>query len=236
MSHIFTPEHTWDCTPTTLRIPLRRFLTHIFFSALAVLSLRLLQKVDLLSLIYITYYPLILLANLALHESHFITRPLDMFYCLFLSLVLSFLHQLTTLLGQYLLSTNGFTGTQHVAVHFSLLFWVLTEFEFYWTYIDFRDFEATRDAIKSAWKANIDTNFPVTRDPYGIGYIKAVIRDRIRYREVALWTAQYYLFMFICGLLNLRIKCVVDPKWTATWEEVGKAMVSGNGWYMSERV
>jgi hypothetical protein len=150
-------------------------------------------------LIYITYYPLILLANLALHESHFITRPLDMFYCLFLSLVLSFLHQLTTLLGQYLLSTNGFTGTQHVAVHFSLLFWVLTEFEFYWTYIDFRDFEATRDAIKSAWKANIDTNFPVTRDPYGIGYIKTVIRDRIPYRKVALWTAQYYLFMFIAG-------------------------------------
>jgi hypothetical protein len=161
--------------------------------------------------------------------------PLDVFYCLFLSLVLSFLHQLTTLLGQHLLDMNGFTGTQHVAVHFSVAFWVLTEFEFYRTYIDFRDFETTRDAIKSAWKANIDTNLPVTRDPYGIEYIKTVTRDRIRYREVALWTAQYYLFMFSCGLLNLGIKCVVDPKWTATWEEVGKAMVSGNAWYTSER-
>jgi hypothetical protein len=54
MFHIFTPEHTWDCTPTTLRIPLRRFLTHIFFSALAVLSPTLLQKLDPSYLIYIT--------------------------------------------------------------------------------------------------------------------------------------------------------------------------------------
>jgi hypothetical protein len=211
---------------TTLRIPLHRFATHIFLSALSTLIPTLLQKWDILFLSPLCAVACILWADIIL-ESH--TPPAkhrSLPYCLTLGLSLGSLHHLTTLLGRHVVKT-GFSSTQHVAVQFACAFWIITEFEFYRTYaVDFKAFPKTLEALKYGWKANIDSTFCVSREPYHFEYMSVVVTDSPRWREVAIWFAQYCAFMVVCGLFSLGIKYA---RWIRSGVGVGERW--GRGWW-----
>jgi hypothetical protein len=234
-AHSMAPPYT-TLSAATLRIPLHRFGTHVFLSALAALIPQLLQKWDILILSPLWAVACVLSADFILESRNRTPNHRSLPYCLALGLSLSYLHHLTTLLGRHLVAPE-FSSTQHVAVQFACAFWVITEFEFYRAYTtDFKAFASPLEALKYGWKANIDTTFCVSREPYHFGYMSIVITDSTRRREVGIWFAQYCAFMFVCGLFNLGIKYTVDPEWSGTWEEVGKGLVAANGFFTSERV
>ncbi|KAF2825313.1 hypothetical protein CC86DRAFT_264570, partial [Ophiobolus disseminans] len=94
-------------------------------------------------------------------------------YCIFLSMSLGYLHQLTTAIGKYFLdSSSSLSQTQHAAVHFCLAFFIISEFEFYRVYINLKKYESSLDALKYFRRANITSErvFPVSRDPWVFGY------------------------------------------------------------------
>jgi hypothetical protein len=173
---------------TTLRIPPSRFLTHLLLSLLAVLIPTVLHHWDVLVLIYIPAFPLTLLTNLLLYESGFVARPLSIPYCFSLSTCLAGLHHFTTYLRTYLLSHDGagFGSTQHLAVHGALAFWVISEFEFYRVYAEFRGFETTKEVLKGGWKANSDQDFKVSREPYHFGYMSITVTESPVWGEVGI--------------------------------------------------
>ncbi|KAH8688919.1 hypothetical protein GQ44DRAFT_556368, partial [Phaeosphaeriaceae sp. PMI808] len=158
----------------TLRIPLRRFATQVFFSMLANLIPNLLQKWNVLPISGLVALVCVAYTDFALTFRNPLAKPRSPQYLIPLSMCLGYLHQVTTVIGQQLLdSRSGFSQTQHVAVHFCLAFFIISEFEFYRAYINFRNFEPGFKAIKYFLLANVEPNyvFPISRDPGGFGYI-----------------------------------------------------------------
>ncbi|KAF2128323.1 hypothetical protein P153DRAFT_317997, partial [Dothidotthia symphoricarpi CBS 119687] len=158
----------------TLRIPPRRFATQVFFSVLATLIPSLLQKWNILLLSGLVALVCGASTDLALTYLNPLAKPRSPPYCISLSMCLGHLHQATTALGQRLLdSSSGFSQTQHAAVHFCLAFFVISEFEFYRAYTDFKNFESYLDVVKYFLLANVEPNrvFPISRDPWGFGYM-----------------------------------------------------------------
>jgi hypothetical protein len=129
---------------------------------------------------------------------------------------LGYLHQATTAIGERLLdSSSGFSRTQHVAVHFCLAFFVISEFEFYRAYINFRNFEQGLDPIKYFLVANVEPDhvFPISRDPWDFGYMTRTERPNFEIfsRPINLHMGQWLLFWTIGGLANFLLKRMVDP-------------------------
>lgn len=129
---------------------------------------------------------------------------------------LGYLHQATTAIGERLLdSSSGFSQTQHVAVHFCLAFFVISEFEFYRAYIDFKNFEPGLDAIKYFLVANVEPDhvFPISRDPWGFGYMTRTKGQNLEIftKSNGLHVGQWLLFWVIGGLANFLLKRMVDP-------------------------
>jgi len=200
----------------TLQIPLRRFATQVFFSVLAILIPNLLQRWDVLPLSGLIALVCGSSADLALTFRNPLAKPRSPQYCIPLSMCLGCLHQATTALGKRLLdSSAGFSYTQHVAVHFCLAFFIISEFEFYRAYTNFKNIETGLQAIKYFVVANFEPDhvFPVSRDPWGFGYMTRTEGPdfEISKKSNALHIGKWLLFWVIGGLANFLLKRMVDP-------------------------
>lgn len=83
------------------------------------------------------------------------------------SILITTLHIITTLLGRYVVdSDSGFTRYQHIAVHLCLVFYVITEFEFYRVYIQFENLDTYTEYLKHLSLANVNPSSPYRRDPF----------------------------------------------------------------------
>jgi hypothetical protein len=155
----------------TLRIPLHRFATHAFLSVLATLIPEIFQKWDTLFMIPFVAPVFGVWVDLALIWLNPLDKPRSLLYCASLTMCLGYLQQTTTTIGKGLLNSNtGFSQAQHIAVQFCLAFFIISEFEFYRAYVDFRKFESGFDAIRYFLAANVESNhvFPISRDPWGL--------------------------------------------------------------------
>ncbi len=202
----------------TLRIPLRRFATQVFFSVLATLIPNLLQKWDILPISgFIVLYG-VAYTDLALAFRDPLAKPRSPYYSIPLGMSLGYLHQITTAIGERLLdSSSGFSQTQHVAFHFCLAFFIISEFEFYRAYSESKNFEPSLNVIKHFILANVDPNhvFPVSRDPWGFGYGYMTLFPgpdlEMTWKYCGLNIGQWLLFWINSGLANILLKRMVDP-------------------------
>lgn len=202
----------------TLRIPLRRFAAQVFFSVLATVIPNLLQRWSILPISGLVALVCGASSDLALTYRNPLVKPRSPRYCISLSISLGYLHQATTAIGERLVldPSPGFSQTQHVAVHFCLAFIVISEFEFYRAYIDFKNFEpGGLDAIKYFLVANVELDhvFPVSRDPWRFGYVAR--NEGSDYglfsKSNGLYVGQWLLFWMTGGLANFLLKRMVDP-------------------------
>ncbi|KAH7087071.1 hypothetical protein FB567DRAFT_592917 [Paraphoma chrysanthemicola] len=166
-------------SPTAkLQIPPRRFLTQICFSALATLLPNILQYFDLLFLSFLFTLFSIAFAKIALKYHKPRSKLRSDAYLILLSYTLGYLHQLTTIIGAYSLSSAGsdaeLTRAQHIAVDFCLAFVIISECEFYHMYCEVKKFKTWMDMVKGLCRANIESEhvFSVSRDPWpAFGYL-----------------------------------------------------------------
>lgn len=78
------------------------------------------------------------------------------------SSLIAALHTITTLFGRYVGDRDsGFTTRQHIAVHFCLVFYVITELEFYCAYLEFEEFDTYTDCLKYLLLANVNHYFRI---------------------------------------------------------------------------
>jgi hypothetical protein len=202
----------------TLRIPLRRFATHVLLSVLATLIPELFQKWDMLFIFPIVIPVFGVWTDLALVLLNPLDKTRSSLYSASLTMCLGYLHQATTVIGEGLLdSSSGFSQTQHIAVHICLAFFIISEFEFYRAYVGFRNFESGFDAIKYFLVANAESDhvFPISRDPWGFGYMNFTEGPdfEIFTKAFGLCFAQWFIFWIVNGLANVLLKCMVDPSW-----------------------
>jgi hypothetical protein len=224
----------------TLRIPLHRFATQLFFSVLATLVPSLLQKWNILPLSGLVALVCGAYSDFALTFRDPLAKSRSPQYCISLSMSLGYLHQAITVIGERLLKpSSGFSQTQHVTVHFCFAFFVISEFEFYRAYINFRNFESGLDPIKYFLVANVEPDhvFPTSRDPWGFGYMPRTKGPNFETstNSNGLYVGQWLLFWIIGGLANLHLKRMVDPSWN-DGKDLLWAMLSTNVLFTTENV
>ena len=234
---IMAPPYSTS-SAATLRIPSRRFATQVVFSALAVLIPSLLQKCNVLPLSGLIGLVCGGYSDLALTYRNPRAKQRSAPYCIFLSTCLEYLHQATTALRERILDPSpGFSQTQHVAVHFCLALFIISEFEFYRAYIDFKGFESRLDAIKYFVKANVEADhiFPVSRDPWVFGYMNRTVGldFKIFTKPHGLHIFQWLLFWIIGGLVNVLLKRIVNPS-SNGWKDLLLAITSTHVFFTTE--
>ncbi|KAF1840179.1 uncharacterized protein K460DRAFT_421172 [Cucurbitaria berberidis CBS 394.84] len=228
------PSHS---TPSSeaARIPLRRFATHFLLSTLATAIPQLLQyfadahiKKVIVSLSWgathaCGFLIYVLLSSFYPNDMAFVP---DIIYGIAGSSLISTLHIITILLGRYVEdSDSGFTTRQHIAVHFCLVVYVITELEFYRAYTGFKKFDTYTECLKSLPLANVNHSFLYCRDPFG--YMIDMPNSWRRYlngdndlrtfwdiafsKSHNILCASYLLFHVVCGLANYSIKRMVNP-------------------------
>jgi hypothetical protein len=228
------PSHS---TPSSeaARVPLQRFATHFLLSTLATAIPQLLQyfagaylKNVMVSLSWSATHTCgfaihVLLAIRNPHDKAFFS---DGIYGVVTSSLIATLHIIATQLGRYVGNPDlGFTIRQHIAVHFCLVFNVITELEFYRVYIKFEKFDTYTDCLKYLPLANVNPSFPYCREPFC--YIIDLPNSWRRYLDSddnlrTFWAATFskshillyassFVFHVFCGLANYSIKCIVNP-------------------------
>jgi hypothetical protein len=145
------------------------------------------------------------------------------------SSLIATLHIITKLLGRYVGDADsGFTTRQHIAVHFCLVFYVISELEFYRAYVGFDrfdKFDTYTGCLKHLPLANVNPSFRYCREP--LCYIRDLPHSWRRYLDGnndprTFWAvafsksqivcyASYLLFYTVCGLANYPIKRMVNP-------------------------
>jgi hypothetical protein len=215
------PSNSTSST-ATLRIPWRRFVTQVFFSVLVVIVSRHLQRWDDSHIRWYMALFGVVLAELAMRVyDRRRARVAILSYCLPLAVCLYETHEATTVIGiQPLRSGAVFSLTQHVAVHFCLAFFAISEIEFYRAYMDVSNLEPGLDTIKYCLLANIkpDHVFPYSRDPYGFGYVSPISPKQPHHAYMK-WLGQGLLFQITNALMYVLLKRMVDPGSTK-WIEV----------------
>jgi hypothetical protein len=172
------------------------------------------------------------MCGFAIHVLLAIRNPHDMsffsgrIYGIAASSLIATLHIITTLFGESVGdSDSGFTARQHIAVHFCLVFYVITELEFYRAYIKFENFDTYTDCLKRLPLANVDPSFPYCREPFC--YMIDLPNSWRRYLDGdndprTFWAiafskshnvffASYLVFHVVCGLVDYPIKRIVNP-------------------------
>ncbi|KAJ4375798.1 hypothetical protein N0V83_001075 [Neocucurbitaria cava] len=226
------PSHS---TPSSeaARIPLRRFATHFLLSTLATAIPQLLQYfggVYLKDMIILMSWSSTHMCGFVFHalssDAHDMTSIADTIYDAAGSCLIATLHIITILLGRYVGDPDsGFTTRQHIAVHFCLVFYVITELEFYRAYVKFKKFDTYTDCLKYWPLANVDYSFPHRREPFS--YMIDLPNSWQRYldgdneprtlwaiactKSLKVFFAVDLLFSVVCGLAYYLIKRIVNP-------------------------
>jgi hypothetical protein len=135
-------------------------------------------------------------------------------------------HWVTILLGRSVGGAGpGFTNRQHIAVHFCLVFYAITELEFYRAYTLFETFETYTDLLKYLPLANVNPSFPYCREP--ICYMTDLPNSWRCYLDggndpTTFWAiafskshnvlfASHLLFHLVWRLANYPLKKIVNP-------------------------
>jgi hypothetical protein len=221
----------------TARIPLRRFTMHFLLSALAAAIPQLLQLLayafpglqDIIpSMIWsftITGGFVIHILREGRHPSRMEFSPCCR-YGMAASALVAAQHWVTILLGGSVGGADpGFTNRQHIAVHFCLVFYAITELEFYRAYTLFETFETYTDLLKYLPLANVDPSFPYSREP--ICYMTDLPNSWRCYLDggndpTTFWAiafskshnvlfASHLLFHLVWRLANYPLKKIVNP-------------------------
>jgi hypothetical protein len=232
---VMTPSHSTPSSEAAARIPLQRFAMHFLLATLATAIPQLLQyfagaylKDVIVSLSWSATHMCgfaihVLLAVRNSHDKAFFS---DGIYGVVTSSLIATLHIIATQLGIYLGDPDsGFTTRQHIAVHFCLVFNVITELEFYRAYIKFEKFDTYTDCLKYLPLANVNSSFPYCREPFC--YIIDWPNSWRRYLDGndnprTFWTVafskshtvlyvSYFVFHVFCGFANYSIKRMVNP-------------------------
>ena len=220
----------YPSSTATLRIPWRRFVTQVFFS---VLFVTISHHVESLNDSRMKSYIRWSIALFGVVLVDLATRAYDrrrnrvkrFHYCLLLALCLVELHSGTTVIGEQLLESGSvFSQTQHAAVHFCVSFFVISEFEFYHAYIEFRDPKPGPDTIMCILVANVEYyhDFTYSRDPYAFGYttqdeLRRVLQHNLR--KLCFWyIGQWLLFYPISSLANILLQSLVGPSPNGWWD------------------
>lgn len=149
-----------------------RFIAQILVSTLDVLISHFLQRYDA---VYMSDFiaPFIVLpieiVLMLLSRAPRSSRSYDRFT----TYSLEWLYQFTTLISKYVLAPDtGFTQSQHIAVHFSLVFFLLSEMEYYRAYVKSENYHEGFRNWKYSLLADVEPYkaFPVSRDPLILGY------------------------------------------------------------------
>lgn len=232
MQYVMVLNHSRSGEMT--RIPLRCFAAHALLSALAVAIPQLFQfsagtylKDATLFLSWNTTHICGFLVHIILSFRNF---DININYSIAASHIIASLHVITLLLGKYVSDpSSGFTQRQHIVVHFCLVFYVITELEFYRAYANFKKFDTYTDAFKRLHLANADPTFTYCRDPFS--YILD-LPNTCRYnpnsdneprtfwascRPYCAFSASCLLFHAVGGLANYLIKCMVNPDPRCDW-------------------
>lgn len=236
---IMTLSHS---TPSSeaARIPLRSFATNFLLSAVVAAIPRLFQYFggpQLKDIMVLISYNATILCVLAIYSLWIDSSrkeaflPKEIHSALFTHLIAA-LNIITIFIGRHQGDpVSGFTTRQHIAVHFCLVFFVITEFEFYRAYILFRKFDTYTDCFKHFLEANVDPLFPYRRDPMWYttdlpsSWRRYLLNGENEARSplamalskayvfiVALYfQALYLLFHVVCGLANYLIKRAINP-------------------------
>jgi hypothetical protein len=220
----------------TARIPPQRFMIHLLLSALATTIpqlIRYLGGAQLEDIVTILSWSL---TNTCGHITHHVLAMRhphdrdsladDMYSCATTALVAA-LHVVTILLGRYVHDAeNGFTTLQHMAVHFCLVFYVISELEFYRAYAKFARFATYKECFKRLHRAHTDPGFVYCRDPFGYvvdvpdswrGYLDGESGLRTGWavgftKSHGVFHASCLVFHVVCGLVNYLIKLMVNPE------------------------
>ncbi|KAF1915276.1 hypothetical protein BDU57DRAFT_268413 [Ampelomyces quisqualis] len=151
-------------------ISYRRFAAHILLSWLAVCILHLMWQFAIHWMLAWGFAwiggTLVCYAFDVLNIS---SHPPPHMYCIYTCILLASLRPLTSFINEW--CTNhvepGFTQTQYLAVNFALAFLVLTELEYYRSYIIFtKSFGQTFSFPRLAFLANVNRTFRLSRDPW----------------------------------------------------------------------
>jgi hypothetical protein len=168
---IMTPTHS---TPSSeaARVPLRRFATHFLLSTLATAIPQLLHhlagpdfKDGIVSLSWSATH----ICGFAIHvllaffDPHYKAFFPDVIYGMTGSSLTATLHIITISLRRYL--SEGFTLRQHIAVHFCLVFYVISELEFYRACVKFEKSDTYTSCLKSLPPANVNRSSMYCREP-----------------------------------------------------------------------
>ena len=147
------------CPAHTPRLSFHRYATHFLLSLSAIYLSYLIFEEHYTTLLILVIF----VASLA-PETGLISASTR--YCTTASVLLLLQHRLTQLIGRHVTEhTSDFTAIQHNTIHFALSFIVISELEFYRQYIAFKGFSDWRSAAKGLLRANIDPEFPMSRDP-----------------------------------------------------------------------
>jgi hypothetical protein len=216
----------------TALIPLRRFAAHFILSALATAIPQLLQHLAyahpwLQKTIASLSWSAIVTGGFVIHTlrvARYRSRTAffpDCTYGMAASLLIAALHNITKVLGKCVGGTDtGFTARQHNAVHLYLVFYAITELEFYRAYILFEGFDTYIDCLKYLPIANINPVFPYHREP--ICYMMNMPDSWRRYLDGDRYSkmfskshkviyASHVLFYVVCGVSNYFTKRMVNP-------------------------
>jgi hypothetical protein len=83
------------------------------------------------------------------------------------SSLIATLHIITISLGKYVGDPDSsLTTQQHIAVHFCLVFYIITDLEFYCAYIEFKEFDTYTDCLEYLSLANVNPTFSYCREPF----------------------------------------------------------------------
>jgi hypothetical protein len=213
-------------------IPARRFTTHCFLSALATAISQLLDHLayaypGLQKNIASLNWGAIVTGGFVIHTLRMARYPSwtalfpDCTYGMAASFLIAALHNTTKVIGKCVGDAHtGFTLRQHIAVHFCLVFFAITELEFCHAYALFASFDTYIDCFKYLPIANINPAFPYHREPtcYMVDLSNSWRRylDNDKYprmfskSRITLY-ASYALFYVVCGFANYSIKRMVNP-------------------------
>lgn len=189
----------------THRIPFRRFALQAFLSALVTLILNLLQHYDELSLSGSLSLSVVGLSLVILNDRNICPKTFTYSYCLALTASLTYLHQITTAIGQnHTNGSPGFARTQHVAVHFCLAFFVISELVFWRLYLAVNKYawSTGEKVIEFIGVATcMQYSPPYARDLSNFGYTGTV--RRLDGKASSAWTfGQLGFFWLFHGPLN----------------------------------
>ncbi|KAH3918321.1 hypothetical protein HBI56_142200 [Parastagonospora nodorum] len=157
---------------TTRLIPPTRFIAQTLVSVLAVLISHFFQRYDVVYMSGFIAPFIVMPVDIALMLLSCAPRSSPS-YDRFISYSLGWLYQFTTIIGKYVLAPDtGFTQRQHIAVHSSLVFFILSELEFSRAYVKFKNYHEGFDDWKHFLLANVEPYkvFSVSRDPFILGY------------------------------------------------------------------